>query len=135
MVVMKKPLEEYVLVVHAKTADQARLDDLCKQLGGCGFDAMQKTDAEHNLNDKLADDVVGVVLMDSPAVSTRALRINNRLVPIVVFGSYRSDPPGDVCCTGSAKLAASYLKSECALRRMIAQRADSLFEEKAASAA
>ena len=133
---MRKPLEEYVLVICTEAADQAKLDDLCKQLGNSGFDAMLKTDAEGNMNGKLADDVVGVILVDSPAVSTRALRSNNRLVPIVVLGSYRSNPPGDACCTESAKIAASYLKSECALRYVIAQRVDSLFgEQEAANAA
>ena len=130
-----EPLKEYVLVITGAKTEEADLDGLHRQLNRLGFDVMEKTDTERNLSGKLHDEVIGVVLMDSPKVSTRALRINNCLVPIVVLGGYRSDPPGDVCCTMSSTLAARYLKSECALRHILAHRADSLFEEEAVATA
>jgi len=126
---MAKPLEKYVLVIHTGTTNQSAVDELNEQLNLIGFDVMEKTDTERNLSSKLNNEVIGVVLMDSPKISTRALRLNNRLVPIVVFGSYRSNPPGDVCCTSNSRIAASYLKSECLLREVLTHHVDHLFEE------
>ncbi len=132
---MVKVLEKYVLVITGARADERTLNELLGQLNINGFDAMAVTDAGPHLSNKHKDAVVGIVLMDSPKVSTRALRLNNRLVPIVVFGSYRSNPPGDVCCTSNSRIAASYLRSECLLREVLTHHVDHLFEEKAATSA
>jgi hypothetical protein len=116
------------VITGAKT-DEHPLNELHRQLNIHGFDVVERADTEPRLSGRHEDAVIGIVLMDSPKVSTRGIRMKNRLVPIVVFGSYRSDPPGDVCCTSKSRIAASYLKSECLLREVLTHHVDHLFEE------